>query len=63
MTIALLIIAIVVVALVVWQVVSTVRNPRVRMIQWKNKERWIRLYPNFGFNLFGFRWSRHWGRR
>ena len=53
-----------VVLLVGWQVVSTLRNKRVRVLRFGEK-RYIRFYPNFGFRLSPHRpeWNRHWGRR
>lgn len=54
----------VLVGVLLWQVVSTWRRPRVRVLRLGEK-RYIRFYPNFGFRLSPHRpeWNRHWGRR
>lgn len=58
-------IGIAVAVFVLFQVVSTWRRPRVRAIEWHDREKWIRFYPNPGWHIRGHArpWSRKWGRR
>ena len=56
-------VAAVLLGLLLWQVWSTWRRPRIRLLRLPFG-RYIRFYPNFGFRLGSKpEWSRHWGRR
>lgn len=61
------IVAGVLVGVLLWQVWSTWRRPRVRALTWGKPpyQRFVRFYPNFGFRVRknSRPWSRHWGRR
>lgn len=39
------------------------RNPRIRMVEWNKRQKYIRLYPNPGFNIGSKHWCRAKGRR
>ena len=35
---------------------------KIRMVTWLKGERWIRVWPNPGFRIGRFQWSKYYGR-
>lgn len=59
----LIIIVAVLVLLAVWGGVNHRRNPRIRMVEWGKRQKFIRLYPNPGFTIGSKHWCKAKGRR
>ena len=62
-TIVLAVVSVIVVAVAVLVVAAIRSEPSIKIVEWKDRERWIRLSPNPGVRLTeNFQWSKAYGK-